>query len=547
MNTRLCSKVTCSHPAVATLTYSHEDRTAVLGQLTPVYEPHAYDLCEKHAKTLTAPQGWQLIRHVAVPRQESQNETTESNQEMPLNQIVKSYDVRGLVGSQLTPSVVSALAAAFVDEVGAAGRDVIVGHDMRDSSPEFADAFAEGAQARGANVVSIGLCSTDESYFASGFLDAPAAMFTASHNPASYNGIKFSRAGARGISIDTGLGAIRDRAQIYLDNGITEVAQPGTYRDLHVLVRYASYLRELVNLSSIRQLKVVVDAGNGMGGMTVPAVLGHASDLEPLPLEIIPMYFELDGTFPNHEANPLDPKNLVDLQRAVVEHGADIGLAFDGDADRCFVIDEKGQPVTPSAVAAIVARREIAREKASNPGAPITVLHNLLTSNIVREVIEADGARAVRTKVGHSLIKDEMARTNAIFGGEHSAHYYFRDFWGADNGMLAAMHVLAEFGAQDLPLSEFARQYNPYFLSGEINSTVTDVAAAKARVLQAFEGRATVEEFDGITLSSPAQANWWWVNVRASNTEPLLRLNIEAATNDTMAAIRDEVLALIRA
>lgn len=539
--------MTCSQQAVATLTYSHEDRTAVLGQLTPQYEPHTYDLCEKHAKTLTAPQGWQLIRHVSVPRAESQPETNESQKEMSLNAIVKSYDVRGLVGSQLTLPIVRALAAAFVDEVGAAGSDVIVGHDMRDSSPEFADAFAEGAQARGANVVSIGLCSTDESYFASGLLDAPAAMFTASHNPATYNGIKFSRAGARGISIDTGLGAIRDRAQIYLDNGIAEVAQPGSYRDLHILVRYASYLRELVNLSAIRPLKVVVDAGNGMGGMTVPAVLGSASDLEPLPLEIIPMYFELDGTFPNHEANPLDPKNLVDLQRAVVEHGADIGLAFDGDADRCFVIDENGQPVTPSAVAAIVARREIAREKASNPGAPITVLHNLLTSNIVREVIEADGARAVRTKVGHSLIKDQMAATNAIFGGEHSAHYYFRDFWGADNGMLAAMHVLAEFGAQSQPLSEFARQYNPYFLSGEINSTVADVAAAKARVLSAFEGRASVEEFDGVTLSSPAQANWWWVNVRASNTEPLLRLNVEAANHETMAAIRDEVLALIRA
>ncbi len=547
MNTRHCSKVTCSQQAVATLTYSHEDRTAVLGQLTLVYEPHAYDLCEKHAKTLTAPQGWQLIRHVAVPRETQTLQANERATEMPLNAIVKSYDVRGLVGSQLTVDVVRALAAAFVDEVAAAGSDVIVGHDMRDSSPEFADAFAEGAQARGANVVSIGLCSTDESYFASGLLDAPAAMFTASHNPATYNGIKFSRAGARGISIDTGLGAIRDRAQIYLDNGITEVANAGSYREWHILVRYASYLRELVNLSAIRKLKVVVDAGNGMGGMTVPAVLGTASDLERLPLEIVPMYFELDGSFPNHEANPLDPKNLVDLQRAVVEQGADIGLAFDGDADRCFVVDELGQPVTPSAVAAIVARREIAREKATNPGAPITVLHNLLTSNIVREVIEADGARAVRTKVGHSLIKDQMAATNAIFGGEHSAHYYFRDFWGADNGMLAAMHVLAEFGAQDLPLSQFARQYNPYYLSGEINSTVSDVQAAKDRVLAAFAGRATVEEFDGITLSSGAQANWWWFNVRASNTEPLLRLNLEAASEETMVALRDEVLALIRA
>ena len=463
------------------------------------------------------------------------------------NAIVKTYDVRGLVGTALTPAVVEALAAGFVDELNAAGQDVVVGHDMRDSSPEFADAFAAGAQARGANVVSIGLCSTDESYFASGVLDAPAAMFTASHNPASYNGIKFSRAGARGISLDTGLAAIRARAIAYLENGIDEVETPGTYREMHILVQYASYLRELVSLASIRPLKVVVDAGNGMGGLTVPAVLGTASDLERLPLEIIPMYFELDGTFPNHEANPLDPKNLVDLQKAVVEHGADIGLAFDGDADRCFVVDEKGDAVTPSAVAAIVARREIARERRDNPGAPVTVLHNLLTSKVVEEVILADGAKPVKTKVGHSLIKDQMAATNAIFGGEHSAHYYFRDFWGADNGMLAAMHVLAEFGSQDLPLSEFARQYNPYFLSGEINSTVTDVAAAKARVLQAFEGRATVEEFDGITLSSPAQANWWWVNVRASNTEPLLRLNIEAATNETMATIRDEVLALIRA
>jgi phosphomannomutase len=307
-------------------------------------------------------------------------------------------------------------------------------------------------------------------------------------------------------------------------------------------------LRELVDLSGIRPLKVVVDAGNGMGGMTVPAVLGNASDLGALPLEIIPLYFELDGSFPNHEANPLDPKNLVDLQRAVLEHKADIGLAFDGDADRCFVVDEKGEPVTPSAVAAIVARREIARVRKADPAAKITVLYNLITSKVVREVIEADGATAVRTKVGHSLIKDQMAATNAIFGGEHSAHYYFRDFWGADNGMLAAMHVLAEFGSQAQALSDFAKVYNPYFLSGEINSTVADVPAAKERVLDAFAERAEVEQFDGITLSSPASAGeeWWWFNVRASNTEPLLRLNVEAANEATMLRLRDEVLGLIR-
>lgn len=467
---------------------------------------------------------------------------------MDLNSLVKTYDVRGLVGSQLTPEVVSALAAGFIDELDAAGQDVIVGHDMRDSSPEFADAFAAGAQARGANVVSIGLCSTDESYFASGLLEAPAAMFTASHNPATYNGIKFSRAGARGISLDTGLAAIRDRAIAYLENGIDEVDQPGSFREEHILTRYAGYLRELVDLRSIRKLRVVVDAGNGMGGMTVPAVLGHATDLEALPIEIIPMYFELDGSFPNHEANPLDPKNLVDLQAAVVEHKADLGLAFDGDADRCFVVDENGDAVTPSAVAAIVARREIAREKSQNPGAPVTVLHNLLTSKIVEEVIAADGAKPVRTKVGHSLIKDQMAATNAIFGGEHSAHYYFRDFWGADNGMLAAMHVLAEFGAQELPLSEFAKQYNPYFMSGEINSTVADVPAAQARILSAFADRADFENFDGATATAKDWSNqaWWWFNVRASNTEPLLRLNVEASDEITMQRIRDEVLQLIR-
>jgi phosphomannomutase len=418
---------------------------------------------------------------------------------------------------------------------------------MRDSSPEFAEAFAIGAQARGANVVSIGLCSTDESYFASGSLNASAAMFTASHNPATYNGIKFSRAGARGISLDTGLAAIRDRAQKYLDHGIDSVSHPGSFREEHILAKYAEYLRELVDLSQIRPLKVVVDAANGMGGMTVPAVLGTAADLQGLPLEVVPLYFELDGSFPNHEANPLDPKNLVDLQAAVVKHSADIGLAFDGDADRCFVIDEKGEPVTPSAVAAIVARREIARVRKADPTAAITVLHNLITSKVVAEVIEHDGAKAVRTKVGHSLIKDKMAETDAIFGGEHSAHYYFRDFWGADNGMLAAMHVLAEFGSQSKPLSEFAREYNPYFLSGEINSTVSDVAAAKSRVLEAFAGRAEVEEFDGITLTGPLGDDWWWFNVRASNTEPLLRLNVEARNEATMLRLRDEILELIRA
>lgn len=460
--------------------------------------------------------------------------------------IVKTYDVRGLVGIDLTEDVVEALAAGFIDELAISGQSVVVGHDMRDSSPLFAAAFARGAQKRGANVISIGLCSTDESYFASGDMNLAAAMFTASHNPASYNGIKFSRPGARGISLDTGLAAIRDRAKVFLAEGIEEVATPGSYSTKDVLANYAAYLRQLVDLSTVKPMRVVVDAANGMGGLTVPAVLSTAAGLAKLPIEIIDMYFELDGTFPNHEANPLEPANLVDLQKAVVEHKADLGLAFDGDADRCFVIDENGDPVTPSAVAAMVARREIARVRALGTQTDITVLYNLITSRVVAEVIEADGAKGERTKVGHSLIKDRMADTNAIFGGEHSAHYYFRDFWGADNGMLAAMHVLAEFGSQPESLSAIARQYNPYFLSGEINSKVEDVAAAKARVEEAFADRASFDHFDGITVSgTEANGSWWWFNVRASNTEPLLRLNVEAKDQTSMEAIRDEVLGLI--
>lgn len=466
-----------------------------------------------------------------------------------LNAIVKAYDVRGLVGESLTREIVTALGAAFIDEVQAAGADVVIGHDMRDSSPGFAAAFAEGAQTRGANVVAIGLCSTDESYFASGWLNAPAAMFTASHNPATYNGIKMSRAGARGISLDTGLAAIRDRAAGFLTDGIPDAAVRGTIRTLDVLADYAAYLRSLVDLSGIRPLKIVVDAGNGMGGMTVPAVLGTAAGLAELPLNIVPLYFELDGTFPNHEANPLEPANLRDLQKAVVEHGADLGLAFDGDADRCFVVDETGAAVNPSAVAAIVALREIQRVRAAGEQGEINVIHNLITSRIVPETIEAAGAVPVRTRVGHSLIKDEMAATGAIFGGEHSAHYYFRDFWGADNGMLAAMHLLAEFGSQERPLSALSAQFTPYSLSGEINSTVDDVPAAYTRIVETFSGIADFDELDGLTVTGITAEDepFWWFSVRPSNTEPLLRLNVEAATASEMERVRDQVLALIRA
>jgi phosphomannomutase len=462
-----------------------------------------------------------------------------------LQKIFKMYDIRGLVGLEITTENVRAIGAAFVDELDLSGKSVVVGHDMRDSSPGFVEAFIDGATSRGADAINLGPCSTDECYFASGHLDAASAMFTASHNPSSYNGIKLSRAGARGISMDTGLAKILERAEKYLESGIEEAAEVGFSSEYDTLVEYARYLRQLVDLSKIRPLKIVIDAANGMGGLTAPAVLGTAAKLDALPIEIIPMYFELDGSFPNHEANPLDPKNLVDLQREVLAHGADAGLAFDGDADRCFVIDEKGQPVTPSAVAAIVSLSEIARAKARGEK-QITVLHNLLTSRAVAEFIFSAGATAVRTRVGHSLIKDDMARTGAIFGGEHSAHYYFKDFFGADNGMLAAMNVLLELGSQEKPLSEFAARFNPYFASGEINSTVSD-AKAKIELLRAEFAGSTIDELDGITISSePGQSPWWWLNVRSSNTEPLLRLNVESSDQDTTNSLTTRVLGLIQ-
>lgn len=461
---------------------------------------------------------------------------------------IKAYDVRGLVGSQLTDDVVRALGAAFADEVATPGSSIIVGHDMRDSSPGFASSFARGVQDRGVDVVSIGLCSTDETYFASGMLGLPAAMFTASHNPASYNGIKFSRAGAQGISFDTGLSSIRDRATKFLAGTARVHELPGTLTQRDVLADYAGYLRGLVDLSSIRPIRVVVDAGNGMGGLTVPAVLGIAAGLAELPIEIIPLYFDLDGTFPNHEANPLDPRNIVDLQKAVLEHGADVGLAFDGDADRCFVVDEKGEAVSPSAIAAIVALRAIERARALDPDADVIVLHNLITSRIVEETIAAAGATPVRTRVGHSLIKDEMAATGAVFGGEHSAHYYFREFWGADNGMLAAMYVLAELGQEGARMSGISKLYTPYAISGEINSTVSNVPTAYARIFDAFVGIAEFDELDGLTVTGQTARDepFWWFNVRPSNTEPLLRLNVESGTPAEMVRIRDRVLALIR-
>jgi|JI102314A2RNA_FD_contig_41_3257426_length_2023_multi_2_in_0_out_0_1 phosphomannomutase len=472
-----------------------------------------------------------------------------------LTDIVKAYDVRGLVPSQFDSDVARALGTAFAEIIARpeGAYAVVIGHDMRASSPELSGAFAEGARSVGVDTIEIGLASTDGLYFASGILNLPGAMFTASHNPAAYNGIKLTRAGARPVGQDTGLTAIRERAAALLadPSAATPADQPGSGDRRDVLADYGTFLRGLVDLRGIRPLKVVVDAANGMAGMTVPAVLGTAAGLEPLPLDIVPLYFELDGTFPNHEANPLDPANLVDLQRAVVEHGADLGLAFDGDADRCFVVDERGEPVSPSAVTGLVAEREIDKEVAAGVDpASVHIVHNVISSAAVPELIRAKGAVPVRTRVGHSFIKAEMASAGAVFGGEHSAHYYFRDFWFADTGMLAAFHVLAALGEQDAPLSALVADYGPYAASGEINSTITDTPAAVERVRAWASAQGLVgEEMDGLTITHSAveDAPMWWLNLRASNTEPLLRLNVEAADSETMARVRDEVLALVRA
>ncbi len=455
-------------------------------------------------------------------------------QRSDLEKVIKAYDVRGIVGDGVDAALCGEIGAAFgrlMRDEGASA--AVVGHDMRDSSPELSRAFAEGAAGQGLNVTLIGLCSTDELYYASGELNRPGAMFTASHNPAAYNGIKMCRGGARPVGQESGLAEIVD---MLVDGVPAWDGDRGAIDERDMLAGYAGFLRGLVDIAGGRRLTVAVDAGNGMAGLTAPAVLGDVVDLRPL-------YFELDGTFPNHEANPLEPANLEDLRRFTVEQGADIGIAFDGDADRCFVVDERGEAVSPSAICGLVAERYLERE----PGA--TIIHNLITSAAVPELIAARGGTAVRTRVGHSFIKQTMAETGAVFGGEHSAHYYFREFWNADSGMLAALHVLAALAEQDGPLSEVMAAYDVYEQSGEINSRLADAAAQDERreaVAEAFADRAeSVDRLDGLTVrlaGTPA-----WFNVRASNTEPLLRLNVEAPTRAEVDALVDEILGIIRA
>ena len=459
-----------------------------------------------------------------------------------LDSIIKAYDVRGIYPDQLDEDLAHKVGAAFVNVLGARSVDggpgaVVIGHDMRPSGPDLVASFSAGVREQGCDVVLIGLCSTDGLYFASGSLGLPGAMFTASHNPAEYNGIKLCRAQAAPVGQDSGLREIRSM----IEAGIPTFDGPlGQERRQDTLAGYASYLRGLVDLSGIRRLKVVVDAGNGMAGYTVPAVLSDGAGLPRLPLDIDAMYFELDGTFPHHEANPIEPANLVDIQARVRQIGADIGLAFDGDADRCFVVDEKGDVVSPSTLTALIADRELAK----HPGS--TIIHNLITSKSVPEVVIENGGIPVKTRVGHSFIKGTMADTDAVFGGEHSGHFYFRDFWRADSGMLAAMHTLAALGGspEGTTLSSMLTTYDRYSASGEINTKVDDQAAITAHIEQHFTalGGVSVDHMDGLTVDGGE----WWFNVRPSNTEPLLRLNVEAKDRGTMERLRDDVLAMMR-
>jgi len=445
--------------------------------------------------------------------------------------IFKAYDIRGLIGSELTPDFAFATGAAFARfiiqerEPGT----VVIGEDMRSSSPELADAFSAGVTSHGLDVIRMGLASTDMLYFAAGKLNMPGAMFTASHNPAEYNGIKLCLSGARPIGKESGLLAIENFVRSGSPISFGNIGKE-TQRDL--LADYVKHLHTLVNVSDIRKLTIVIDAGNGMAGFTAPAIF------DGLNIDIIPMYFELDGSFPNHEANPIDPKNLKDLQKAVKKHGADLGIAFDGDADRCFLVDENGATVNPSDLTALIADRELKK----NPGS--SIIYNLISSRSVAEVIEENGGIGLRSRVGHSYIKAMMEQSGAVFGGEHSGHFYFKDFWRADSGALAALHVIAALGTSKGTLSKLLKPYQRYVSSGELNSKVKDAQKSMDVIEQKYARleSVTIDHLDGLTVNGDT----WWFNLRPSNTEPLLRLNVEANTLARMEKIKDEVLATVR-
>lgn len=448
-----------------------------------------------------------------------------------LDKIIKAYDIRGLVKDEITPDFSFSVGVAFAKflEIEREPGTIVVGEDMRPSSAPLAKAFCDGATCQGMDVIRIGLSSTDMLYFASGKLNLPGIMFTASHNPAKYNGMKLCKSGARPVGKESGLQVIKD----IIEKGAPISNRPiGKVREQDLLKEYVDFLIKQFpkKTFSKRKIKVVIDAGNGMAGFTAPAVM------EKLNVELIPMYFELDGNFPNHEANPIEPDNLKDLQKMVKRHKADIGLAFDGDADRCFLINEKAELVNPSALTALIAVRELKKNPKS------AIIYNLISSKAVPEVIDEHKGRAIRSRVGHSYIKNLMAETGAVFAGEHSGHFYFKNFWKADSGMLAALYALAELMQSDGTLSELLEPYNRYFSSGEINSKVKDAQKSIKVIKEKYQSKFEVDELDGLTVT----AKEWWFNLRASNTEPLLRLNVEAQTQKQMAKIRDSVLSQIK-
>ena len=451
-----------------------------------------------------------------------------------LSAIIKAYDIRGVYPTDFDETFFEDLGFAFVAMLGDDGTTptaVVIGHDMRPSAAEIVPAFARGVTAAGADAILIGLCSTDGLYFASGSLGIPGAMFTASHNPARYNGVKLCRAFAAPVGKETGLARITEVLQQPRPSG---AETPGSVIERDVLGDYVAFLHSCVNLTNIRPLKVAVDAGNGMGGLTVPAVF------QGLPVDVLPLYFELDGTFPNHEANPIDPENLRDLQALVRSSGADVGLAFDGDADRCFAVDERGELIDPSTMTALIAQRELAR----HPGSAI--IYNLISSRAVPEVVSESGGVGVRSRVGHSFIKADMAKHDAVFGGEHSGHFYFRDFWKADSGILAALHLLAALGETEpgTALSDVLAPYIRWQRSGEINSEVKDTQETLGMLRMQYQRQdgVTLDELDGLTVS----ATDWWFNVRPSNTEPLLRLNVEARSAELLSEVTTAALSVIR-
>ncbi len=437
--------------------------------------------------------------------------------------IFKAYDVRGTVPDQLDADGARAIGGAFARFVASVGStSVVVGRDMRPSGEEFVEAFSDGAMMHGVDVVDMGLCATDMMYYASGHLEMPGAVFTASHNPAGYNGIKMCLAKAAPIGADSGLNAIREMAEA----GPDPAASRGHRTVVDLLDGYVDHVKSFVDVSALAPLKVVADTANGMGGLVLPAVFGG------LPFELDHMYAELDGTFPNHPADPIQPENQRDLMDRVLATGADIGLAFDGDADRVFLVDETARAVSGSLTTAMVARSILARE----PGS--TVIHNLICSKTVREVIQEAGGTPVRTRVGHSFIKARMAETGAIFGGEHSGHYYFRDNFRADSGLIAALVVLEELSSHPAGLSDIVASLDRYAASGEINTVVSDAASVIRNVEAAYPG-ADIDHLDGLTVDMGD----WWFNLRASNTEPLLRLNLECSSSEEVDRRVAEVVA----